>query len=428
MTKRKIRSNISTEAAAHPLLASDQARALLEYCAADLRVCPTPVVWEDIASRLKESVGSKAAIRCFPNCLTGAAAFYYSDVHKSGCIEEQIVWAVQYGVLDIADALFRSVPHAQWYIGSAHPHWMETVGGGIPKYNFAQRTKRREKVLRAKAKRDAREPVPLILHIPHSQVAIPASLKREFVVRHKKLSAHLAASTDHFTDELFDINLPNTQALIFPISRLAVDPERFELDALEPMAACGLGVLYERGHDGNVIRQPITGARREEILAAWYRPHHHWLTHSVDDALARAPRALVIDCHTFPDVPFAMDADQKVPRPDVCIGTAGIHTPAWLVRAATKWCKSQGWSVRVDAPYSGSIVPLKYNGKDRRVLSIMIEINRARYMELQGTQALRRASFKKSKRFVAGLVVALRASVARDNAVNNLKVRKRKST
>jgi N-formylglutamate amidohydrolase len=428
MTTRKIRSNISAEAAAHPLLASDQARSLLEYCAADLRVCPEPEVWEDIASRLKESVGTKAAIRFFPSCLTGAASLYYTDEHKSGCIEEQIVWAVQYGVLDIADALFRSVPHAQWYLGSVNLHWMDTIGGQIPRYNRAQRTERREKVLRAKAKRDANEPVPLILHIPHSQVGIPASLKREFVVRHKKLSAHLAASTDHFTDELFDSNLPNTQALIFPISRLAVDPERFERDALEPMAKRGLGVLYERGHDGNVIRRSINGARREEILAAWYRPHHDWLTQSVDDALAHAPRALVIDCHTFPDVPFAMDPDQKVPRPDVCIGTAGIHTPAWLVRAATKWCKSQGWSVRVDAPYSGSMVPLKHNSKDRRVLSLMIEINRARYMEEQGIQAVRRSSFKKCKRFVSGLVAALRAAVARDNEVNNLKVRKRKST
>ncbi|MCX5640860.1 MAG: N-formylglutamate amidohydrolase [Planctomycetota bacterium] len=428
MTAKKAGSNMSAEAAAHPLLASDQARALLEYCAADLRVCPTAEAWENIASRLKESVRTKAAVRCFPNCLTAAASFYYGDVHKVGCIEEQIVWAVQYGVLDIADALFRSVPHAQWYLGSVNLHWMETIGGQVPRYNRAQRTQRREEVLHAKAKRDAKEPVPLILHIPHSHLAIPASLKREFVVRHKKLSTHLAASTDHFTDELFDSNLPNTQALIFPISRLAVDPERFERDALEPMAKRGLGVLYERGHDGNVIREPISGARREELLAAWYRPHHEWLTQSVDDALARAPRALVIDCHTFPDLPFAMDADQEVPRPDVCIGTAGIHTPAWLVRAATKWCKSQGWSVRVDAPYSGSMVPLKHNSKDRRVLSIMIEINRARYMELQGTKAVRRASFKKCKRFVAGLVAALRGAVARDNAVNNLKVRKRKST
>lgn len=428
MTTRKIRSNISAEATAHPLLASDQARSLLEYCAADLRVCPTPEVWENIASRLKESVEPTRQFDVFPNCLTGAASLYHTDQHKSGCIEEQIVWAVQYGVLDVADALFRSVPHAQWYLGSVNLHWMDTIGGQVPRYNRAQRTERREKVLRAKAKRDATEPVPLILHIPHSKVAIPAALKREFVVRQRKLSAHLAASTDHFTDELFDSNLANTQALIFPISRLAVDPERFERDALEPMAKRGLGVLYERGHDGNVIRGPITGSRREEILAAWYRSHHDWLTQSVDDALSRAPRALVIDCHTFPDVPFAMDTDKEVPRPDVCIGTAGIHTPAWLVRAATKWCKSQGWSVRVDAPYSGSMVPLKHNGKDRRVLSIMIEINRARYMELQGAQAVRRASFKKCKRFVSGLVATLRASVARDNAVNNLKVRKRKST
>jgi hypothetical protein len=74
------------------------------------------------------------------------------------------------------------------------------------------------------------------------------------------------------------------------------------------------------------------------------------------------------------------------------------------------------------------MVPLKHNSKDRRVLSLMIEINRARYMEEQGIQAVRRSSFKKCKRFVSGLVAALRAAVARDNEVNNLKVRKRKST
>jgi hypothetical protein len=31
---------------------------------------------------------------------------------------------------------------------------------------------------------------------------------------------------------------------VFPVSRLVVDPERFVDDATEPMAACGMGVIY----------------------------------------------------------------------------------------------------------------------------------------------------------------------------------------
>jgi N-formylglutamate amidohydrolase len=47
--------------------------------------------------------------------------------------------------------------------------------------------------------------------------------------------------TDHFTDDLFA--LPNHLAtpVRFPVSRLVVDPERFENDELEPMSGAVWG-------------------------------------------------------------------------------------------------------------------------------------------------------------------------------------------
>ena len=45
-----------------------------------------------------------------------------------------------------------------------------------------------------------------------------------------------------------------------------------------------------------------------------------------------------------------------------------------------KACKEAGYHVRVNTPYCGTITPIKHYGKDKRVLSIMVEVNRKLYM------------------------------------------------
>jgi N-formylglutamate amidohydrolase len=254
-----------------------------------------------------------------------------------------------------------------------------------------------------------------ILHIPHASLAIPPEVLADYVVPRAVLDEHLARSTDHFTDELFRATDVEMCAVIHEVSRLVVDPERFEDDACEPMAAMGLGVLYERGHDGARIRRPLDPARRRWYLDRWYRRHHRRLSDAADAALARAGRVLIIDAHSFPDEPFAVDADQTQPRPDACIGTAGIHTPVALVETARGYCRDAGWSLGVDAPYSGSIVPMEHFGCNPRVLSVMIEVNRKRYMRLEGTRAVRTDGFEPTRAFVSGLVAALRDAASKEN-------------
>lgn len=67
-------------------------------------------------------------------------------------------------------------------------------------------------------------------------------------------------------------------------------------------------------------------------------------------------------------------------RPDFCIGTDSFHTPDDLRDAMLELCRSEGFYPRVNTPYSGSITPMKHYGRDRRVVSIMIEVNRRLYM------------------------------------------------
>ena len=248
---------------------------------------------------------------------------------------------------------------------------------------------------------------PLILHIPHSSTFVPGECRSDLFVDAGTFAKHLAASTDHFTDELFALSDPCVTSVTFPISRLVVDPERFEDDAQEPMAARGLGVLYECGHDGQRIRGAISPERRAWYLDRWYWPHHAALALAVNRALQTSGSALIIDCHSYPDIPLAVDLDQSRPRPDGCFGTGGIHTPSWLVDAGMRFAASQGWSFGIDQPYAGSIVPMQHYGKDARVLSIMVEVNRKRYMAIEGDQAVKTSEFDATRNFLRGLISAL---------------------
>jgi len=57
---------------------------------------------------------------------------------------------------------------------------------------------------------------------------------------------------------------------------------------------------------------------------------------------------------------------------------------------------------------------MKHFGLDARVLSVMIEVNRKRYMRLDGTCAVRTDGFEPTKAFVAGLVEALRDAARKE--------------
>ena len=43
-----------------------------------------------------------------------------------------------------------------------------------------------------------------------------------------------------------------------------------------------------------------------------------------------------------------------------------------------------GYRVAIDSPFSGTIVPLKHYHKDKRVESVMIEVNRSLYASPSG--------------------------------------------
>jgi N-formylglutamate amidohydrolase len=217
----------------------------------------------------------------------------------------------------------------------------------------------------------------MILHIPHSIRAIPDEYRDLFVLSDADLSAELLRLSDAYTDELF--TYPEAVPVVFPFSRLLVDVERFPDDEQEPMAKVGMGWCYTHTTDGRQLKRDLSAQEREHLRRIYDR-HHAALDEAVQNELDLHGRALIVDCHSFPSEPLPCDLDQSTPRPDFCIGTDDYHTPTELVTGVQVLLAAFGYSVAINRPYSGSMVPLRQYGQDKRVASIMIEVNRALYM------------------------------------------------
>jgi len=254
-----------------------------------------------------------------------------------------------------------------------------------------------------------REPVSkaaVIIHLPHASRLIPEHERVGLTLSEEGLNRELLRMTDWYADELFDLGA-DTARLIFPVSRLVVDPERFAEDEAEPMAAKGMGAVYTKTSDGRPLRSPLDDAERERLLQSYYYPHHAMLERLVAEAIADHGRCLIVDAHSFPSSPLPCDLDQSPHRPDICLGTDPFHTPEWLQRRAAESFRETGWSVEFDRPYSGTIVPMSRYQTDARVHSIMVEINRALYMEEDtGERSGRFGEARRKTRSALGAIIA----------------------
>ena len=216
---------------------------------------------------------------------------------------------------------------------------------------------------------------PIIFNVPHASTFIPREELKFFY--QKRLQHELTVMTDHYCDDLFNAGFDMVQATV---SRLVCDTERFRADADEIMSNKGMGAVYTACSDGNKLRR-ISEKHREDILCKYYDPYHKCLTEMVEGKLKVFNTCLIIDGHSFYPSPLPYEYDQKTDRSDICIGTDDYHTPGWLLDYIVSSFAGKGYTVSINSPFAGTMVPIKYYGKDKRVLSVMIEINRRLYID-----------------------------------------------
>ena len=195
----------------------------------------------------------------------------------------------------------------------------------------------------------------MLLHIPHSSIVMVDDIK---VVN---LQDNLNLLTDWFTDELFSHS--SAEYIVFKYSRLSVDVERYLHD--EPMEKHGQGVLYKKDAFGEYIERGD-----DTKCLKLYHDHHYLFNQKVGWYLAYFPIAFIVDCHSFLD---------KENRPDICLGV-GSYTPKTVTDQLKYFFNHRGFSVNINNPYIGSIIPKGFENNDD-VCSIMVEINRKLYLD-----------------------------------------------
>jgi N-formylglutamate amidohydrolase len=216
----------------------------------------------------------------------------------------------------------------------------------------------------------------VVRHIPHTATAVPDSVRVQFVVGDAVLARELGVLTDHHAQELFGDAGGESAAVLAEASRLVVDVERFADDAREPASQKGFGVIYTRTTAGGRLRRLLTDAERTELLER-HAAHHRRVADAVAAAVAQHGRCLILDGHTFPDqpLPFAPVRPGEA-LPDVCLGADPQHTPGELVRYLELGFREQGWTVAVNRPFAGALVPEPMWRRDPRVTAVLVDVNR----------------------------------------------------
>lgn|SRR5574343_236338 len=208
-----------------------------------------------------------------------------------------------------------------------------------------------------------------LLHIPHSSTFIP----NHDYFNSNTLCQEVCLSTDWYTDEIF--NVKDIKKHVAKFSRVFCDVERFITDDMDKF---GRGIYYTLTNDGKHLRD-FNLEHYNYILENYYKPHHIELSNLVNNILNEEGVVRIVDCHSFNEerLPFESFGE----RPDICIGVDEFHTPQYLINLFKLKFESCGFSVAINSPYSGTIVPLEHYKKNKNVESIMIEINKKLYFD-----------------------------------------------
>ena len=244
----------------------------------------------------------------------------------------------------------------------------------------------------------------MVVHVPHASVVIPEKWRKLFYLDEESLRQELICMTDWYTDDLFGMTegqasveeagrpTADFQYVRAPYSRLVCDMERFRDPAQEGMTANGMWICYEKTSDGRPLKR-VDATHVTEILEV-YDQHHTALTKACGSG-----HVLLIDAHSFPSepLPYELKKQPSSPeyedgsfevRPDFCLGTDPVHTPPALAEGAKRFLEEKGYTVAFNTPFAGVLVPMVYYRKEPRVMALMIEVNRALYIDEKTAEKL----------------------------------------
>ena len=162
----------------------------------------------------------------------------------------------------------------------------------------------------------------ILIHIPHSSYFIPQEYRHIFLINKRELKKEQLLMTDSYTNELFNTK---NKKIIFPISRLICDVERFRNEQDEEMTKQGMWVCYTKTLNQKPLKM-VSEVHKQEILDKYYDKHHKLFEEEVENILNKNNKCLIIDAHSFCSKPLPYELYKTKARPDICLGTDNFHT------------------------------------------------------------------------------------------------------
>jgi N-formylglutamate deformylase len=242
-----------------------------------------------------------------------------------------------------------------------------------------------------------------LVHLPHSGTDIPNEFMDDYCLSENELRDNIYQYADQYTDELFHGLLHTFDGVKSDYSRLFFDPERFADDTQEEMhKKYRLGWFYE---NAILSKKPLRNTENKNIIKQYFDSHHKELNKKTQQKLTAFGKCSVIDCHSFSNERYWFH-DPNLHLPDICIGFEEAHVDEELVSIIKDEFKE--YEIGVNTPYAGSLVPTDYWGKDFRVKSVMIEINKKLYLEADNIT--KNNNFTKIKKHIDNIVDKLKGT------------------
>ena len=215
---------------------------------------------------------------------------------------------------------------------------------------------------------------PYLVNLPHCGLEIPEEYKDDYFLSEEKLNDNIYQYADLYTEELFDPLYERFGGVKNNYSRLFFDPERFFGDDQEKMSKLGLGWFYEKAILENVL---LRNTNNKSKIAQYYIDYHKKLTEKVQEKVERYGNCTIIDCHSFSNERYWFH-DKDIELPDICIGYDEEHVDMELVELIKEMFED--YVIKINEPYSGSLVPTEHYRKSENVKSVMLEINKRLYL------------------------------------------------
>ncbi|MEA3227491.1 MAG: N-formylglutamate amidohydrolase [Campylobacterota bacterium] len=216
-----------------------------------------------------------------------------------------------------------------------------------------------------------------LIHLPHCGTDIPKNYLDDYILSKDELNDNIYQYADLYSDELFNTLFNSFGGVKSVYSRLFFDPERFGDDSVESMyKQYRLGWFYE---NAILSQKPLRTIKNKNSIRKYFEAHHKELNEKTAQNLKLYNRCTVIDCHSFSDERYWFH-NKNLHLPDICIGFEKNHKDDAVIAIIKEEFKE--YDIGINIPYEGSLVPTNYWGKDFRVKSVMIEINKRLYLEV----------------------------------------------